>query len=70
VAGFASSGSASQHSTHLLYGNYSGLACDSLRHEIKFNGRSLRELAPAGIVRLRFTVAEGGKLYSFTINAD
>jgi hypothetical protein len=43
---------------------------DSLRHEIKFNGRSLRDLAPDGTVRFRFTVAEGGNLYSFTITAD
>ena len=41
---------------------------DSLRHSVRFEGnRSLREIAPDGIVQLRFTVGEGGALYSFTI---
>ena len=41
---------------------------DSLRHRVAFGGRSLRELAPSGCARLRFTV-RGGRLYSFTIEA-
>jgi hypothetical protein len=40
---------------------------DSLRHRADFGGRSLRDLAPDGNARLRFTVAGGGKLYSFAI---
>jgi hypothetical protein len=40
----------------------------SLRHRVAFGGRSLREDAPAGCVRLRFTVP-GSRLYSFTIEA-
>jgi hypothetical protein len=41
---------------------------DSLRHQIRFDGRSLRDLASDGAVRLRFTVGEGGRLFSFTID--
>lgn len=40
---------------------------DSLRHRIVFDGKSLRDLAPGGVVRLRFTVRDGGGLYSFTV---
>jgi hypothetical protein len=40
---------------------------DSLAHEIRFGGKSLAELKQGGIVRLRFTVGEGGQLYSFTL---
>ncbi|MBI4600677.1 MAG: hypothetical protein HY721_01830 [Planctomycetes bacterium] len=40
---------------------------DSLRHRVRFGGRSLRDLAPEGIARLRFTVSPGGRLFSFTI---
>jgi hypothetical protein len=38
---------------------------DSLRHHVSFDGRSLRETAPDGPVRLRFSVRNGGHLYSF-----
>jgi len=40
---------------------------DSLRHRVDFGGRSLRELSRGGPVRLRFTVAPGGRVYSFTV---
>jgi hypothetical protein len=41
---------------------------DSLRHPVLFDGRrSLRDVAPDGVAELRFTVGEGGALYSFTI---
>jgi hypothetical protein len=43
------------------------VAGDALRHGVQFGGRSLRDLAPDGGARLRFTVAAGGKFYSFTI---
>ncbi len=41
---------------------------DSLRHRVDLGGRSLRELAPEGRIRLRFAVASGGRLYSFTVD--
>jgi hypothetical protein len=41
---------------------------DSLRHEVNFGGRALRDLATDGTARLRFAVAPGGKLFSFTID--
>jgi hypothetical protein len=37
---------------------------DSLRHPVRFAGKSLRDAA-GGTGRLRFTVADGGKLYAF-----
>jgi len=40
---------------------------DSLNHQIIFNGKSLRNLVPNGSTRLRFSVGEGGRLFSFTI---
>ncbi len=40
---------------------------DSLRHSVAFDGRKLRELSPGGTARLRFTLGEGGRLYSFTV---
>jgi hypothetical protein len=41
---------------------------DSLRHLVTFDGnRSLRQAAPDGMAQLRFTVAPGAALYSFTI---
>jgi len=44
---------------------------DSLSHRIRFDGeRSLRDVAPDGIVQLRFTVGQGGALYSFTIDPE
>jgi hypothetical protein len=41
---------------------------DSLKHKVAFDGKSLRGVAPQGVAALRFTVPEGGRLYSFTIN--
>lgn len=41
---------------------------DSLRHRVSFEGRSLRQIAAGGRVRLRFAVTAPGRLYSFTIN--
>ena len=41
---------------------------DSLRHEVKLNGRALRDLAPVRTARLRLTVGPGGRLYSFTVD--
>jgi hypothetical protein len=40
---------------------------DSLRHKVRFDGKSLRELAADGSARLRFSVSNSGRLYSFTI---
>ena len=40
---------------------------DALRHNVAFEGRSLREAAPGGIARLRFTVRPGGHLYAFLV---
>jgi hypothetical protein len=41
---------------------------DSLRHELSFEGKSLRQLAPGGVARLRFGVRAEGRLYSFTVH--
>ncbi len=41
---------------------------NSLWHSIKFKDQDLRQLIPDGIATLRFTVANGGKLYSFAID--
>ena len=44
------------------------IAGDSLNHKVLFEGgRSLRDVAVDGVAQLRFTVGEGGRLYSFTI---
>jgi hypothetical protein len=40
---------------------------DSLRHGVSFGGRSLRQLAPKGLARLRLTVRGSGQLYSFSV---
>ncbi|MDM8005164.1 MAG: hypothetical protein QUV05_03300 [Phycisphaerae bacterium] len=40
---------------------------DSLRHQVRFGGRTLADLAGGRPVRLRFTVAPPGHLYSFTV---
>jgi len=40
---------------------------DSLKHRVRFEGRSLRELAPDGLAKLKFTVQPGGRLYSFAV---
>lgn len=43
---------------------------DSLGHLVLFNqDRSLRDVAADGVVQLRFTVGEGGALYSFAVQA-
>ncbi len=41
---------------------------DSIRHPVTFEGKSLRELAAADPVRLRFTVPPEARLYSFTVD--
>ena len=38
---------------------------DSLRHEISFDNKPLGDLVRDNAARLRFTVNEGGRLYSF-----
>jgi len=44
---------------------------DSLHHRVAFDGnRSLRDVAPDGVVQLRFIVGDGGALYSMTLEAD
>ncbi len=40
---------------------------DSLKHVVRFDGKTLREAAADGKVRLRFAVGGGGRLYSFTV---
>jgi len=40
---------------------------DSLAHPVTFNGRSLGEVAPDGVVRLQFEVDWRGALYSFKL---
>lgn len=40
---------------------------DSLRHRVRFGGKSLRAAAGPGTARLRFTVPQGGQLYSYTV---
>lgn len=40
---------------------------DSLQHRIRFKGKSLGLIAKKGVAQLRFTVEEGGQLYSFTV---
>ncbi|UCD28457.1 MAG: hypothetical protein JSV03_15455, partial [Planctomycetota bacterium] len=41
---------------------------DSIRHEVKFDGRSLQQLISGNIARLKFAVENKGKLYSFRID--
>jgi hypothetical protein len=40
---------------------------DALRHQVDFEGQSLRGIANSGKARLRFTIGKGGRLYSFVI---
>jgi hypothetical protein len=40
---------------------------DSLRHRVTFKGKLLEQIAPQRVGRLKFTVTEKGRLYSFTI---
>jgi len=40
---------------------------DSVRHQVRFNGKSLGKVAPRGPFRLRFEVSPPGQLYSFTV---
>jgi hypothetical protein len=42
---------------------------DSVRHLVRFKGRSLRQVASGGPCRLRFEVQPPGQLYSFTVSA-
>jgi hypothetical protein len=39
---------------------------DSIRHHVQFGKATLRQLAAGRAVRLRFSVADGGRLYSFS----
>ena len=39
---------------------------DSIRHAVRFNGKSLRDIAGTAPVRLRFNVPPESRLYSFT----
>ncbi|MBN1489329.1 MAG: hypothetical protein JXA69_05375 [Phycisphaerae bacterium] len=43
------------------------LTGDSLAHEVRFDGRSLRRIAPSGTARLRFAVDKPGRLYAFSV---
>jgi hypothetical protein len=43
------------------------IAGDSLAHEIQFDGKTLKDLAGGGAPRLRFTIGQQAKLYSFSI---
>jgi hypothetical protein len=43
------------------------IAGDSLSHVVTFAGRGIRELAPDGVARLKFTIGDGGQLFSFTL---
>ena len=43
------------------------LTGDALRHMVRFDGKSLREVARRGRCRLRFEVRPGGQLYSFAV---
>jgi len=45
----------------------SEIAGDSLGHRVTFGGQGLRQVAPQGVVRLRFSVRPGGQLYSFVV---
>jgi hypothetical protein len=45
----------------------SSVAGDSLAHEVRFGGKSVREISGDGPSRLRFSVGEGAKLYSFSV---
>lgn len=40
---------------------------DSIDHRVRFDGKTLGEVSADKPVRLRFTVGEGGRLYSFTV---
>ena len=39
---------------------------DSVRHRVRFGGKSLAQAGGRSPVRLKFTVGEGGRLYSYT----
>jgi hypothetical protein len=45
------------------------VAGDSLRHKVAFDGKSLRDVAPDGVIQLRFSIEQGGALYSFTVDS-
>jgi hypothetical protein len=43
---------------------------DSLAHKVTFEGgKSLRDVAAGGVAELRFTIGDGGALYSFTMGS-
>jgi hypothetical protein len=46
----------------------SEIAGDSLRHDVRFGEKSLRQVAGAVLIRLRFTVPPESRLYSFSVN--
>jgi hypothetical protein len=41
---------------------------DSLQHKVKFDGRSLQQLASDKIIQLKFMMEKKGKLYSFRVD--
>ena len=41
---------------------------DSVRHVVRFEGKSLRQVAPRRQCRLQFEVLPPGRLYSFTVS--
>jgi hypothetical protein len=43
---------------------------DSVRHLVRFGGKSLRQVAPSGRCRLRFEMQPPGQLYSFTVSTQ
>jgi hypothetical protein len=43
------------------------VSCDSLKHQVIFDGKNLSDVVEDRKMRLRFNIGEGGKLYSFTI---
>ena len=40
---------------------------DSIRHRVLFDGKSLSDVVPERVASFRFTIGDGGRLYSFTI---
>jgi hypothetical protein len=43
------------------------VTCDSARSPVAFDGKTLGQIVPGGIARLRFTIHPQGRLYSFTV---
>ncbi|UCD28464.1 MAG: hypothetical protein JSV03_15490 [Planctomycetota bacterium] len=44
------------------------LSGDSLKHHVRFDGKSLREVMASSPIRLGFNVEDGGRLFSFAIH--